>query len=160
VQEEVILRTAGMFSFFLGDQLSDTFDLLTEIPRGPEDAPLTSDNELDHAVGGSDCGAVASADADRDFFDVLVGGLRFFCIHNVDVVIFLDFLDTSRNLVGIEDNDDADLPESLIIAQDVHELVAGRIDIDGGKLTQLVPCKDDVVAVDEKIFVFRLLFLF
>ena len=78
----------------------------------------------------------------------------------MDVVIFLNFLDTARNLVGIEDNDDADLPESLIIAQNVHELVAGRIDIDGGELTQLVPGKDDIVAVDEKIFVFRLLFFF
>lgn len=105
--------------------MADAFDLFTEISCGPEDAALAADDELDHAVGGCYGGAVTPADADRDFFDVLVGGLRFFCIHNVDVVIFLDFLDTARNLVGIEDNDDADLPESLIVAQDVHELVTG-----------------------------------
>ena len=72
--------------------------------------------ELDHAVGGSDCGAVSSADADRDFFDVLVGGLRLFCIHDVDVVVFLDLLHTAGDLVGIEDDDDTYFPESLVVA--------------------------------------------
>ena len=47
MREQIIFCIAGMFSFFLRDQLSDTFDLLTEIPRGPEDTALTSDNELD-----------------------------------------------------------------------------------------------------------------
>ena len=116
MREQIIFCIAGMFSFFLGDQLSDTLDLLAEIPCGPEDTALTSDNELDHAVGGSDCGAVSSADADRDFFDVLVGGLRLFCIHDVDVVVFLDLLHTAGDLVGIEDDDDADLVESLVVA--------------------------------------------
>ena len=116
MRKQIIFCIAGMFSFFLGDQLSDTFDLFTEIPRGPEDAPLTADNELDHAVGGSDCGAVSSADADRDFFDVLVGGLRLFCIHDVDVVVFLDLLYTAGDLVGIEDDDDTYFPESLVVA--------------------------------------------
>lgn len=67
MQEEVILRTAGMFSFLLGDQLADAFDLFTEISCGPEDAALAADDELDHAVGGCYGGAVTPADADRDF---------------------------------------------------------------------------------------------
>ena len=96
MREQIIFCIAGMFSFFLRDQLSDTFDLLTEIPRGPEDTALTSDNELDHAVGGSDCGAVSSADADRD--------------------LFLDLLHTAGDLVGIEDDDDTYFPESLVVA--------------------------------------------
>ena len=116
MREQIIFCIAGMLSFFLRNQLSDTFDLFTEIPRGPEDAALTSDNELDHAVGGGDCGTIASADADRDFFDVLVGGLSLFCIHDVDVVVFLDFLHTAGDLVGVEDDDDAYLAESLIVA--------------------------------------------
>ena len=116
MREQIIFCIAGVLSLFLGDQLSDTFDLLTEIPRGPEDTALTSDNELDHTVGGSDCGAVSSADADRDFFDLLVGGLRLFCIHDVDVVVFLDLLYTAGDLVGIEDDDDTYFPESLVVA--------------------------------------------
>ena len=52
MREQIIFCIAGVLSLFLGDQLSDTLDLFAEIPRGPEDTALTSDNELDHAGGG------------------------------------------------------------------------------------------------------------
>ena len=70
----------------------------------------------------------------------------------MDVVVLLDAAGTARHTVGIEHEDEDALFEALIVAENVHQPVAGGVEALLGKGVQLVPRKDDVVAIHQQVF--------
>ena len=69
-------------------------------------------------------------------------------------MVLLDAAGTARHTVGIEHEDEDALFEALIVAENVHQPVTGGVEALLGKGVQLVPRKDDVVAVHQQIFLF------
>lgn len=85
-------------------------------------------------------------------FDILVGGLSLFCIHHIDIMVFLHGAGASLHLVGVIDQNQRTARKSLIIAAHIHQLVSGAVDVPLRKAAQLLPGKYDVVSVHQKIF--------
>ena len=99
----------------------------------------------------------------NNLFDVLIGCLCFFCIYNMDIVVFLDLKRITLYLVCIEHKNQNALLISLIITQDVHQLIPCRLNTDFRQFFQLFPCENDIVSVNQQIFLhgfffFKLLF--
>lgn len=89
-------------------------------------------------------------------FNILVRRLRFFCINHINIVIFKDLSRIPLHFVGIKDKNQCILFKSLIIAQNIHQRIAGAGNIDFRQASQLIPGKDNVVAVNQQIAFFLL----
>ena len=73
----------------------------------------------------------------------------------MDIVIPDGLPDSSLHFVGIKHQDQDTFPVSLIIAQNIHQLVPGPVNRSLGQLPQLLPGKHDVVTVHQKILLLR-----
>ena len=113
---------------------------------------MAEDDDLFHAVRGCDADPAALADLVGDMLDEHIRRLGFLGVDHMDIVVLLDGAGAAGHPVGVEHKDENALLEPLIVAQDVHQLFAGGFEALFGKLVQLVPREDDVVAVDEQIF--------
>ena len=89
-------------------------------------------------------------------FDIEVSCLRLLCIDDIDVVPAEDFALAACHLVGVKDEDDLLGPVTRKIGQDIHQLIPGGFDVAKGQLSQILPGKDNVVAVDQQIVVLGL----
>ena len=54
--------------------------------------------------------------------------------------------------IGIENNDHFLSHMSLIIAHDIQQSASGSVNAGLGDLIQLFPCKNDIISIDQKIF--------
>ena len=113
---------------------------------------LSHDDDLLQPVRSSNCHLILSANPVDCFFDILVCGLGFFGIYHVNVMIGKNFFHVSFHLVSVKYKDQCTFAVSLIVAQDIHQLIAGRVDIFFCQLIQLFPGKNDVVSIDKEIF--------
>ncbi len=58
----------------------------------------------------------------------------------------------SFHLVSIKYKDQRAFTVALIIAQNIHQLIAGCVDVFFRQLIQFFPGKNNVVSIDKKIF--------
>ena len=136
-------------------------DLLQEHLGGHAVGAGAEDDDLLDGVGGRDGDLVLFGDEGvGGLLDIEVGRLRLPGEDDVDVVPAQDLAGAAGHLVGVEDQDDLLRPVSGKVGQDVHQLVAGGLDVPQGQLPQVVPGKNDVVAVDQQVVVLRRLVLF
>ena len=68
------------------------------------------------------------------FLNVLVRCFRLFCINYIDIVVFHYFSRIALHFIGIIYEDQCVLLISLIIAEDVHELISGGLNAGIGKI--------------------------
>ena len=113
---------------------------------------MAEDDDLFHAVRGGDADPAALADFVGDMLDEHIRRLGFLGVNHMDIVVLLDGAGAAGHPVGVEHKDENALLEPLIVAQDVHQLFAGGFEALFGKLVQLVPREDDVVAVHQQVF--------
>ena len=113
---------------------------------------MAQNDDLFHAIGGGHADAAALADLMGDTLDEHIGGLGFPGVDHMDIVVLLYAAGAARHTVGIKHKDEHALLKALIVAEDVHQPVAGRFQALFGECVQLVPCKDDVVAVHQQVF--------
>ena len=69
----------------------------------------------------------------------------------MDIVVLLDGTGAAGHAVGIEHQNEHAFLVALIVAQDVHQFAAGGVQAFLCQCVQLVPRKDDVVAVHQQI---------
>ena len=113
---------------------------------------MAQNDDLFHAIGGGHTDAAALADLMGDTLDEHISGLGFPGVDHMDIVVLLYAAGAARHTVGIKHKDEHALLKALIVAEDVHQPVAGRFQAFFGECVQLVPCKDDVVAVHQQVF--------
>ena len=85
-------------------------------------------------------------------FNVLVGGLRLPGVYHINIVVLHHRPGIPLYLIGVKDQDQRTAPAALVIAADVHEPVPGAVDVHCRQLPQLLPGKNDIVTVHQKIF--------
>ena len=90
--------------------------------------------------------------------NILVRRLRFLRIYHINIVIFLHLTHAAFYLVRIEYQNQMHLPVTLIIAQNIHQLTSGGLQINLRQFFQFFPRIDNIVAVHQKVLFFRLLF--
>ena len=112
---------------------------------------MAQNDDLLHAVGGGHPDAAVLADLVGDVLDEHIRRLGLFGVDDVDVVVLLDAAGAAGHAVGVEDENDHAFFEALIVAQDVRQLFAGGVQTLFGKGVELVPRKDDVVAVHQQV---------
>ena len=113
---------------------------------------MAQDDDLLHAVGGGHPDTAVPADLMGDPLDEHVRRFGLLGVDHMDIVVLLNAAGAAGHPVGIEHQDEHALLEALIVAQDVHQLVAGGVQALFGEGVQLVPRKDDVVAVHQQVF--------
>lgn len=77
---------------------------------------LSIDDQLLQSVRSSYGYIVLAADLMGQFFNVLVGSFRFFCIHYMDIVVIDGFAGISCHFIGVKYQDQGTFFISLIIA--------------------------------------------
>ena len=98
-----------------------------EHPGGHAQRAVTKDNDLLHAVRGRHPDAAAFADFVGDPLDEHIGGLGLLGIDHMDVVVLLNGTGAAGHAVGIEHQNEHALLVALIVAQDVHQPMAGSV---------------------------------
>ena len=88
---------------------------------------MTKDNDLLHAVRGCHPDAAALADLMGDPLDEHIGGLGLLGVDHMDIVVLLDSTGATGHAVGIEHQNEHALLVALIVAQDVHQPMAGSV---------------------------------
>ena len=86
-----------------------------------------------------------------DPLDKHIGGLGLLGVDHMDIVVLLDGTGAAGHAVGIEHQNEHAFLVALIVAQNVHQLAAGGVQAFLCQCVQLVPRKDDVVAVHQQI---------
>ena len=94
---------------------------------------------------------IAPGDLVGGLLDVHVGGLGLFGVHHVEVVVLLHRAHPALDLVGVEDQDGHAPPVRREVAQDVHELVPGGLQVFRRQGLQVLPGEDHVVAVHQQV---------
>ena len=84
-------------------------------------------------------------------FDVHVRRLGLLGVHDVEVVVFLHLPLAALDLVGVENQYRHYLPVARVVAEDIHQPLARRVQVALGYLPQAVPGEDDVVAVHQQM---------
>ncbi|CDB00796.1 unknown [Lachnospiraceae bacterium CAG:215] len=119
---------------------------------------LSADDHLFRAVRSCDGDFIFPPDLMCNFFDILICGFRFLCINDMDIMILLYLARKSLYLICIKYKDQGTLPDSLIIAQNVHQPPARTVNVDLGQLAEFFPCKDNIITVHQQIFLSALPF--
>ena len=88
----------------------------------------------------------------RCALNILVCGLRFLRIDHFYIMIFHGGSGIPLHLISIVDQDQPASLIALIIAQDIHQLIPGAVQVDLRKLPQLRPCENNIIAVHQQIF--------
>ena len=114
---------------------------------------VTQNDSLFQTVRGRNLDAVRAGQVVGRFLDVHVGGLGGLGVDHVDAVHLLDRTGIVLDAVGVKDQNEVTFFDALIVAQQVNERRAGGIQIVVGEGFELIPCKDDVVAVNEQVVV-------
>ena len=83
--------------------------------------------------------------------DVLVRRLRLLRIDHMDVVVIQNFRLMALYPVGVEHHDHLTARRALIVAQNILQQAAGAVHVPLCQLPKLLPGKNDVVAVHQKI---------
>ena len=86
------------------------------------------------------------------FFNVLIGGFRLFRINHMDIVICFHAARIAFHFVSIKYKNQRGFFESLIITQNIHQFFPGAVDVGCCQFFQILPGKDDVIAVHQQIF--------
>ena len=74
-------------------------------------------------------------------------------------MVFRNLRGMSRHTVGVKNHHKTALAYGLIVAEQIHKPSSGSVHIVQGQLPQLLPGKDNIVAVHQKIFLSGLLLL-
>ena len=119
---------------------------------GDAQRPVAEDDDLLGAVGRRHAHAAFAAQLVGRALDVGVGSLSLFRVDDLDAVHRLHAAGVALDLVGIEHHDDAAFAKALIVCKNVDERTARSGNVLRGKALQLVPGKNNVVAVNEQIF--------
>ena len=127
-------------------------DLGMKRAGGDAQRPVAENNDLLGAVRCCHAHAPLAAQLVGRTFDVGVGGLCFLGVNDFDAVYRLHAAGIALDLVGIEHHDDAAFAKALIVCKNVDERTARSGNVLRGKALQLVPGKNNVVAVNEQIF--------
>ena len=88
---------------------------------------MAQDDDLLHAVGGGHPDTAVPADLMGDPLDEHVRRFGLLGVDHMDIVVLLNAAGAAGHPVGIEHQDEHALLEALIVAQDVHQLVAGGV---------------------------------
>ena len=83
--------------------------------------------------------------------DVLIRRLRLLRIDHMDVVVIQNFRFMALYPVGVEHHDHLTARRALIVAQNILQQAAGAVHVPLCQLPKLLPGKNDVVAVHQKI---------
>ena len=131
-------------------------DFLQEHLRRHAESPCAEDDDLFDGIRCRHGDSVFFSEDMGSLFDIEVSCLRLLCIDDIDVVPAEDFALAACHLVGVKDEDDLLGSVTRKIGQDIHQLIPGGFDVAKGQLSQILPGKDDVVAVDQQIVVLGL----
>ena len=115
---------------------------------------LPHDDNLLKSIRGRNRHLILPSDLMDCLFDVLIRRFRFPGIHNINIVVGKNLLHMPLNLVGIKDQDQCTFTITLIITQDILELITGRMNIFFCQLIQFFPGKNNIVSIYKKIFFF------
>ena len=88
---------------------------------------MTKDNDLLHTVRGRHADTAAFADLVGDPLDEHIGGLGLLGIDHMDVVVLLNGTRAAGHAVSIKYQDEHAFLVALIVAQDVHQPMAGSV---------------------------------
>ena len=69
----------------------------------------------------------------------------------MDAMVFLGRAHIARHLVGVEHQDQLARVEAVIVGQDIHQALTGMLQAFPRDGLELLPGKDDVIAVHEQI---------
>ena len=111
---------------------------------------MAQNNHLLQIVRSGHPHLVPLGDGVGGFFNIGVRRLRLFGIDHIDVVIFAHFPQVAGHLVGVENQNHLTAPVALIIAEQIHQQLAGGIQALLGQVFQLVPGENDIVAVHQQ----------
>ena len=89
---------------------------------------MAQNDDLLHTIGGRHPDPAVFADLVGDALDEHIRRFGLFGVDDVDVVVLLDAAGTARHTVGIEHEDEDALFEALIVAENVHQPVAGGVE--------------------------------
>ena len=112
---------------------------------------VTENDDLLHAVRCRHAHAPLPAQLIGGALDIGIGGLRLPGVDDLDPVHRLHAAGVSLDLVGVKHQDHHALAEPLIVGENTHEHLARGVNVLRGNGFELVPCKDDVVAVDKQV---------
>ena len=123
-----------------------------EAVGGQAESALAKDDQLFHAVGRGNAHTVVFSDLVRGFFNIGVCRFRFLRIDNVDIIICHYLFLVKRDAVGVKNQNNTALAHALIVAENIHQKPACRVEMVGGDGFELVPCKDYIVPIHKQIF--------
>ena len=101
---------------------------------------------------------ILSSDMMNDLFNVLIGSFGFFGIYDMDIMILLDLQCIAFYLVCVKYQNQDTFLIPLIITQDIHQFISGSLDADFCQFFQLLPCKNNIVSVNQQVFLHSLFF--
>ena len=96
---------------------------------------MSQNDDLLQGVRGCYCDPVFPSNLVYGLFNILVCGLRFFCVNHIDIVIFHHLTCIAFHFVGVVYEDQCIFLISLIIAENIHEFVPGCFDAGIGKVS-------------------------
>lgn len=151
---KIFLQAAGywherllLFCQYFGYLPVGKLYFLFQRPGGHAQGSVPQNDKLLGAVRSCHAHAVAACKLIGGLFDIHIGCFGLFGIHDADAAVLLHLAAPAAHFVSVEHQNDTALAEALIIAQDVRKGRAGGVDVFSGKLFQLVPCEDDIIAV-------------
>ena len=97
---------------------------------------------------------ILSSDFMYYLFNVHIRRLSFFCIHNMNVVVFENFHCFAFNLVGIKYQDQRIVLEPLIIAKHIHQFISCCFNILFCQFFQIIPCENNIITIYQQIFLY------
>ena len=113
--------------------------------------PVAQDDELLRPVGGDHPHPVLPGDLIGGLLDIGVRCLCLLGVHHVDPVPPLHRARVPLYLVGVKDQDDHAPAEALIVGEDILQGPPGGGHILAGQPLQLLPCKDHIVSIHQKV---------
>ena len=80
-------------------------------------------------------------------FDIVVRRFGLAGVYDMDAMVFLSRAHIARHLVGVEHQDQLARVEAVIVGQDIHQALTGMLQAFTRDGLELLPGKDDVIAV-------------
>ena len=134
-----------------GDLVIDPRKLPAELPgRHPKHARAKR-RKLDQRIRRHHANSLVFPDSRNKALDICVSRFVFPGINHMNVVEVKRLSQIARHAVGVKHQDDGAARVSAVAAEAVHQLLARRLKILLRQRVQLVPCKEEVVAVDDQM---------
>ena len=126
-------------------------DLTFKLRRRHSQNAEANRRELNKIIRRNDPHSVILADFRYKLFDINVAQLPLLGVNNMNIVKVKSLARISRHLVCIENEHDVIFRIRTVIAKNFHQPLSRRSEVGIGKAFQLVPCKNNIIAVNENI---------